>query len=75
MQCHCQRQQLCQGDLDWAGVLGRAADYKGFVGHDRYRGSRGLEPVRIVFYAEATAGSAPIVRGAPQDPSVSNPRS
>jgi len=62
----------CCGDLAWAGVLGRAADYEGYTGHDRCWGSRGLGPVRIVFYAGATAGSAPIVRGAPQDPYVSN---
>jgi hypothetical protein len=53
--------------------LGRAANYEGFTGHDRYWGSRDLKPVRIVFYAGATAGSAPIVHGAPQDPYVSNP--
>jgi hypothetical protein len=58
--------------LYWSGFLGRAADYGGFVGHDRRRGRRDFEPVRIVFYAEATAGSAPIVRGAPQEPCVSN---
>jgi hypothetical protein len=66
-------QQLWCGDLDGAGDLGRAANYEGFTGHDRYWGSRDLKPVRIVFYAGATAGSAPIVRGAPQDPYVSNP--
>jgi hypothetical protein len=37
----------------------------------RYWGCRDLEPVSIVFYAEATAGSAPLVHGAPQDPYVS----
>ena len=31
----------------------------GFVGHDRDRACRDFRPVRIVFYAEATAGSAP----------------
>ncbi len=42
----------------------RAATNGGFVGHDRYWGCRERRPVRIVFYAEATAGSAPTGVGA-----------
>jgi len=46
------------------GNSGRAATDGGFVGHDRHCGCRDLGPIRIVFYAEATAGSAPIGVGA-----------
>ncbi len=35
-----------------------------FVGHDGEPRYRDFEPVRIVFYAEATAGSAPTGVGA-----------
>jgi hypothetical protein len=46
------------------GALVRAATNGGFVGHDRRRHCRDFAPVRIVFYAEATAGSAPTGVGA-----------